>query len=230
VSEDQHQDADDHQQSDEENDADGSTDEFEHDMSPLMQGQRLEAWDVSDRGPSTARSAAKLAGALNSCRRGRMVAVERRIGHMLARLLFATLGLASTITMTQAQGLEAEGAIEAIVGSDITTDEARGVNRAERVLAAVENSAAMSAAVRKSFNLNEFEIVILQDPANVDPRIPDAVESAADALDALRLEIESSAMFYHAVNSNGILLRDVIGLEFDGERATVFVMDALALR
>lgn len=149
---------------------------------------------------------------------------------MLAGSIFATMVLTSTVTMVQAQGLEAEGAIEAIVGSDVTTDEARGIDSAERVLAAIENSLAMAAAVRKSFNLSEFEIVVLRDPNVVDPRIPDAVQSSAEALDALKLEIESSAMFYHAINSNGVLLRDVIGLEFDGERATVFVMDVLASR
>jgi hypothetical protein len=230
VSEDEHQDANDDQQSDQEDDADGSTNEFEHDRSPLMQRERMGARDVSRLYRSAARPSVSVAGAPDSWRRRSLLRVERLVRRVLMRSMLTSVAVAAGITVAQAQGLEAEGAIEAIVGSDVKTDEARGVERAERVLTAIENSLAMAGAVRKSFNLNEFEIVVLQDPAIVDPRIPDAVKSAADALDALRLEIESSAMFYHAINSNGILLRDVIGLEFDGQRATVFVMDAMTMR
>jgi hypothetical protein len=37
----------------------------------------------------------------------------------------------------------------------------------------------------------------------------------------LRQELEGSAMLFHAIDSRGVLIRDVLGVEFDGPKTAI---------
>ena len=60
-----------------------------------------------------------------------------------------------------------------------------------------------------------------------DPVLDAALEDSRAELLELQQAIEGSAMFYHAVDSRRILLRDIVGLEFDDANGvTIFVAGA----
>lgn len=115
-----------------------------------------------------------------------------------------------------AQGLDAEGAIDTIVGSEVTTGEEQAADDEQRILEAIDNTAANVSEVRRRFSLDAVEIVFLPDLAQASGTAVDAaLEENREAITELQQAIEGSAMFYHAVDSRRIMLRDVIALEFD---------------
>lgn len=123
-----------------------------------------------------------------------------------------------------AQGLDSEEAIESIVGSDVKTEEHAAQSDADRIVAAINNALDSTERVRKAFNVNELRIVFLPDVGEAATDIDAAVEENRDAIESLRQAIEGSALFYHAVDSRGILLRDIFALEFgEDENVTIFV-------
>lgn len=123
-----------------------------------------------------------------------------------------------------AQGLDADGAIDTIVGSDVTTAEEPAASDEARIVAAIEKSAEAAAEVRRKFSLDRVEIVFLPDLAAGETQIEDKMEEHASAIAELRESIQGSAMFYHAVDSRSVMLADVVALEFDGDNGvTIFV-------
>lgn len=124
----------------------------------------------------------------------------------------------------QAQGLQQEEAIDAIVGSDVKTEEAPIDEEVGRILAAIERTSENAERVRKAFNLESLEIVFVHDLEKPRSEIEKAVTEHQPEIETLRDSIEGSAMFYHAINSRRILVQDVVAVEFaDEEAATVFV-------
>jgi hypothetical protein len=154
---------------------------------------------------------------------------DTRIVHA-AFALALLMSAAAPVATLHAQGLDAEGAVEAIVGSDVNTGEAAVADEGERILAAIGNASAAAEAVRKSFNLDELSIVLLTDLDEPGNPVAAAIEENRESIDTLRMEIESSAIFYHAINSNDVLLQNVIALEFDGEDAVVFAVGGQIVR
>lgn len=138
--------------------------------------------------------------------------------------LVAVLMLALLVPFAAiAQGLDAEGAIDTIVGSEVTTGEERASEDESRIVAAIENTAANVGEVRKKFSLDAVEIIFLADLGN-DSDVDAKMDEFEQRIVELRQAIEGSAMFYHAVNSHGILLRDIVALEFDDSNGvTIFV-------
>lgn len=123
-----------------------------------------------------------------------------------------------------AQGLDAEGAIDAIVGSDVSTGEEAAAADEERIIAAIENSSDSAGKVRRAFAIDRFDIVFLPDLADEDTAIEDKIAEQEEEIALLRTEIQGSAIFYHAIDSRAILLNDVIALEFDDDNGvTIFV-------
>ena len=127
-----------------------------------------------------------------------------------------------------AQGLDAEGAIDTIVGSEVTTGEEAAAADEARIVAAIENTAETISEVRRKFALDRVEIIFLLD---LGPDLGDN-ETAVEAkmaefgpqLEELRAEIQASAIFYHAIDSHSVLLTDVVALEFDDDNGvTIFV-------
>lgn len=122
-----------------------------------------------------------------------------------------------------AQGLGAEGAVDTIVGSEVTTGEESVSEDESRIIAAIEKTAANVGEVRKTFSLDAVEIIFLAD-LDSDADIGAKIDAFEPRIVELRQAIEGSAMFYHAVNSHRILLRDIVALEFDDSKGvTIFV-------
>lgn len=143
-------------------------------------------------------------------------------GWRLHAVAFAAfLAFAPTIPLN-AQGLDAEGAIDTIVGSDVATEEKRAAEEEARLVAAIERSHENAVEVRKRFRLENVEIVFMPDLAGGDEKVDAKLNENADAVNELRQSIEGSAMLYHAVNSRAVLLRDVIAVEFQGDDVTIF--------
>lgn len=122
-----------------------------------------------------------------------------------------------------AQGLDADGAIDAIVGSDITTGEEPVLADAARIVAAIEKTSDNAAEVRKRFTLDRVDIVFLPDFDEETTEIDEKLSEFAQQIEELRTEIQGSALFYHAVDSRAVALTDIIAVEFDGDNATIFV-------
>ena len=124
-----------------------------------------------------------------------------------------------------AQGLDAEGAIDTIVGSDVETAEEAIAKDEKRVVAAIENSADNAAEVRKRFVIDNVRIVFLPDLDENGEAVNAKIEEFASGITALREAIQGSAIFYHAIDSHGVLLNDIIAVEF-GEKNDVTIMVA----
>lgn len=123
-----------------------------------------------------------------------------------------------------AQGLDSEEAIDAIVGSDVKTDETTKEEQTERLLAAIENTRQTAEMVRKTFNLDTLEIIYVPDLGDENGVVEKAIATQEQEIETLRESIEGSAMFYHAIDSRSILLRDVIAVEFaEDNSVTIFV-------
>lgn len=124
-----------------------------------------------------------------------------------------------------AQGLDADGAIETIIGSDVETAEEGVASDEARVIAAIANSSQTAAEVRKRFSVDNVTILFLPD---LDEKEGEAVKMAIEefrtGIASLREAIQGSAIFYHAVDSRSVLLDDIIAVEFgDANDVTILV-------
>ncbi len=141
---------------------------------------------------------------------------------LLAMIAFLLAPLAQGPLL--AQGLQSEEAIDAIVGSDVKTEESTKDNQVDRILTAIESAQQSADRVRKTFALDTLEIVFLPDLGDEAGAIEKAIEEHQPQIEALRDAIEGSAMFYHAIDSRQILLPDVVAVEFaQDESVTIFV-------
>lgn len=59
-------------------------------------------------------------------------------------------------------------------------------------------------------------------PADINAKIKENEAGVTE----LRKEIEGSALLYHAINSRGVLMRDVLGISFGDRRNTAIVYAA----
>lgn len=126
-----------------------------------------------------------------------------------------------------AQGLDAEGAIDTIVGSEVETAEEAVEADEERVIAAIDDSLDNAAQVRKRFTLDKVRIVFLPDLEEKGEAVKAKIEEAGGGIAALREAIQGSAIFYHAIDSRGVLLDDVLAVEFgDDNDVTIMVAGA----
>ncbi len=149
------------------------------------------------------------------------------MNHVFSRRLvaaFAAAGLVAVSQVAAAQGLESEDAISTIVGSEVKTEQATAEVETPRILSAIENTPESIEKVRRAFNLGEIEIVFVPGLGTEETVVAQAVLDNHDRLQDLRRAIEGSAIFYHAIDSHQIMLRDVIAAEFGEENTvTIFV-------
>lgn len=123
-----------------------------------------------------------------------------------------------------AQGLDAEGAIETIVGSDVKTSEEPVAADEGRIVAAIERTPENIGEVRRRFAIDRVDIVFLPDFGEEETAVEAKAAEFESPIAELRNEIQASAIFYHAVDSRSVLLTDVIALEFgDDNGVTIFV-------
>lgn len=127
-----------------------------------------------------------------------------------------------------AQGLEAEGTIDAIVQTPVREEEQQAAADPAKVVAAIEKTADNISTVRKVTALDSLDIIFLADATEAEGGPPAAIgtklaERERDVT-TLRQEIEGNALLYHAINSRQVLMRDVLGLEFDpsGKKVVVY--------
>lgn len=143
---------------------------------------------------------------------------------------FIILPLAVMLTVSPgmqlfAQGLDAEGAIEAIIGTDVQEEETAAAADPARVIAAIEKTTESISLVRKASNVAKVDIVFLADSTQTEggppPEIAQKLNDYASEIDQLRKEVEGNAMLFHAVDSRQILMRDVLAVEFDDANGVV---------
>jgi len=142
------------------------------------------------------------------------------------RLTLAAVLLMGASVPALAQGLDSDTAIQTIIGSDVQTQEVSIEEVGDRLVAAIANVTANTQEVRRRFNLGDVGIVtVLADDTASANAVAESMEAKQLEINDLRVAIEGSAMFYHAVNSRRILLSDVIAMEFDGDDVLIFVLD-----
>lgn len=140
-------------------------------------------------------------------------------------LLFAVAAaVAIAPSPLSAQGLEAEGARETIIDAPVAIEQVPVAGENERIAQAIGRSAENAAEIRRRFNIGKVDIVLVEGLSDSDSPLAATISDNADAIGNLRMEIEGSAIFYHAVASERILLRDVMAVEFgDDDDVVIFV-------
>ncbi len=142
----------------------------------------------------------------------------------------AAIGLAiaafAAVSPAIAQGLNSEGTIDAIVGSQVEETERPVEANTGRVVAAIEKSAESAAAVRKLTQAPKVEIIFLPEASAVEGGPPGEIEAKLaerkDDVQQLRQEIEGNALLYHAIDSRQVMMRDILAVELDAEGVVVY--------
>lgn len=123
-----------------------------------------------------------------------------------------------------AQGLDSDGTIDTIIGTDVTIGEEEAGASQQRIIAAIENSSANAANVRRKFSLDNVEIMFLTDIGDENSAIGAKLREYEPQVIELRESIQGSAIFYHAVDSRSIMLNRIVAVEFDDRNGvTIFV-------
>lgn len=145
-----------------------------------------------------------------------------RPGPAIALIIAASLAVPSAVG---AQGLQDPAAVDRIVGSDVKEEEVDAGAEPDRVLAAIDKTTENIATVRMTSALDTVDIVFLADAVAAEGGPPaairDRIAQKSEEVEALRKEIEGNAMLYHAINARQILPRDVLAVDFTGEREIV---------
>ena len=126
-----------------------------------------------------------------------------------------------------AQGLQTEGAIDAIVGSQVREQESTASADHGKILEAIDKAGESAEAVRKVTDVKSVDIVFLPDAAVTEGGPPSEIDAKLKERDAeitsLRQEIEGNALLFHAIDSRQVLMRDVLGIEIgDDKRVVVY--------
>ena len=125
-----------------------------------------------------------------------------------------------------AQGLDDPNTIDAIVGSQVQEEAVAAEAEPERVLAAIENTSEMIGKVRKVTTLDTVHIIFLPDASALEggppAQIKAKLEEHRDEIQRLRDALEGSAMLYHAIDSRGVLVNDVLAVEFQDNTAIIY--------
>lgn len=125
------------------------------------------------------------------------------------------------------QGLDAPNAIDKIIGTDVQQNEATAVDDEDDVLGAIDKTAENINIVKTTTKLDRISIVYLSDAIPQEggppPLIQAKINENIEDIRVLRQELEGNAMLYHAIDSHGILMREVLAIKFDkNDRAVIF--------
>lgn len=142
------------------------------------------------------------------------------------RVLLGGLAFACAAMLSQpllGQGLKDPKTVDTIVDAPVSTAEHPLDQEEQRIASAIGRSRENAEAIRKLTDIGEIEIVLVPDlTADGSPLAP-RIEAAREPIGELRQAIEGSAIFFHAIDSRGVLLRDVVGVEMGQDGAvTVF--------
>lgn len=142
-------------------------------------------------------------------------------GPILGCLAFACAAMLSQPLL--GQGLSDPKTVDTIVDAPVSAAEHRLDEERQRIAEAIDASRRNAAEIRKLTNVGKVEIVIVPDLAAEGSPLAGRIDAARAAIGELRQAIEGSAIFFHAIDSHGVLLRDVIAVEMEkGGAVTVF--------
>lgn len=140
-------------------------------------------------------------------------------GFALAAFVWA----AAPAVPLMAQGLESEGAVETIIDAEVQTDEKTVGEEEKRIVAAIDKSQENAAEIRKRFAIDQVEIVFVPELSEGQSALDEKIQENDEAIKELQTAIEGSAIFFHAIDSHQVLLRDVVAVEFaENDRITIF--------
>lgn len=143
--------------------------------------------------------------------------------------LWATL-VATTLTCggsfgAFAQGLQTEGAIDAIVGSEVREQESTATADHGKIVEAIDRAGQSAIAVRKVTDVAGVDIVFLTDATIAEGGPPKAIQAKLaereTEIASLRQEIEGNALLFHAIDSRQVLMRDVLAIDIGDDRRVV---------
>jgi preprotein translocase subunit SecF len=148
---------------------------------------------------------------------------------MTRQIIHALLLTTITIVPAGAQGLDAEGAIDTIIGSEVSEQETTATADPAKVMSAIDKAGENADKVRKLTQANRVEIVFLSDSTASEGGPPPEIEAKLKERDAevtqLRKELEGNALLYYAIDSRQVLMRDVLAIEI-GDDQTVMIYAA----
>ncbi|MEQ8305453.1 MAG: hypothetical protein RIA09_02745 [Hoeflea sp.] len=141
-----------------------------------------------------------------------------------ASLFAAVVSVPPAMAQTSASDQQA-APVDRIIDSEVHEEQVQTADDSDRVIAAIEKASENTSLVRKVTDLDRVDIVFMPDSAAVEGGPPAEIATKLDenseSIDGLRRELESNALLYHAINSRNILITDVVGIEFDGEKHMV---------
>jgi hypothetical protein len=144
---------------------------------------------------------------------------------MTRHAIHAALLAAVLASPAAAQGLDAKGAINTIVGSEVREQESSSAADHGRIVAAIDKAQETADAVRKVTSVESVEIVFLADAAVAEGGPPVEIQTKLKEREtevgALRQEIEGNALLFHAIDSKQVLMRDVLAMEIGDDRKVV---------
>jgi hypothetical protein len=115
--------------------------------------------------------------------------------------------------------------VDSIVGSAVKEERTTAEVSEDKVLAAIDRTAANAALVRKTATVDLVDIVLLGDTARgtggLPPRIAEKIGRHAEEIAELRQEIEANALLFHAVDSRRVLTGDILAVDFPDARTVV---------
>jgi hypothetical protein len=120
-----------------------------------------------------------------------------------------------------AQSLD-DTTVKSIIGSKVEEEKASTAAEENKILAAIDKTTEATGQVRKTSAVDKVDIVLLADSARTEggppPAIAGKIEQHRDEIALLRQEVEANALLFHALDSRGVLIGDVLAVGFDGPR------------
>jgi len=120
-----------------------------------------------------------------------------------------------------AQSLD-DTTVKSIIGSKVEEEKASTAAEENKILAAIDKTTEATGQVRKTSAVDKVDIVLLADSARTEggppPAIAGKIEQHRDEIALLRQEVEANALLFHALDSRGVLIGEVLAVGFDGPR------------
>jgi len=115
--------------------------------------------------------------------------------------------------------------VDSIVGSEVKEERTTAAASEDKVIEAIDRTAANAALVRKTSGVDQVDIVLLggttRGAGGLPPRISQKLKQHESEVVALRQEIESNALLFHAIDSRRVLTANVLAVDFPDDRTVV---------
>ncbi|MDN5925720.1 MAG: hypothetical protein L0I29_01435 [Hyphomicrobiales bacterium] len=127
----------------------------------------------------------------------------------------------------QAPGIWSQETVDTIIDAEVIDGETDVRHGMDDIIQAVEKSDKMASTVRKTSNVDVIDIAFLTDIADPKAHVPkllaDSLKAHQAGIDQLRQELEGNALLYHAIQSHGVLMRDVLAVRIENNQALIYV-------